>query len=388
MAADSVLRWAPLVTVAVWLSIAGYLVRTQRHRTWTERFFLGMALCVAAYGLSDVLFFQIAWPGPAGLDPATLAEANVLASASVISIMLVGLFLCLYGVSLASRFRRGMLALVIPLAFFVAVIPVALFASFEATAGVGSPVEPVYSTTWLYPWLSFTSALWLLGILGVTKAFLEIRALNRTLANRIGLILLGLAIAVLAGAATNAMVAINAVQAPPLFSSFLSIPGILIFFAVRPSTYTSLNDALLRRKAASYEIKGAFLTFSDGTLIGSQTAPGEDMIDADSFSATLDVISNFMRTSFPTLRGRWLKSIRHGDYTLVIERGQFVSVTLIISGMENDQLRREMIGQLDAFEAANGRRLEKWRGVSEDAVGVDRMLTSLLQGGRGTRAQA
>jgi hypothetical protein len=106
--------------------------------------------------------------------------------------------------------------------------------------------------------------------------------------------------------------------------------------------------------------------------------PEEEMIDADSFSATLDVIQNFMRTSFPTLRGKWLQSIRHGDYTLVMERGRYAYVTLVLGGQENDQLRRQVIHHLEGFEEKNLDVLANWRGMAKDAVGVDEVLNALL----------
>ena len=191
--------------------------------------------------------------------------------------------------------------------------------------------------------------------------------------------LLGPLVAFVAGSLTNPYLPVSGQPAPPLFSTFLAVPGILIFFAVTPAASTRVNEVLLRRKAAQYDAKGAFLTYSDGTLIGSQLVPEEEMIDADSFSATLDVIQNFMRTSFPTLRGKWLKSIRHGDYTLVMERGKYLCLTLVLGGAENDQLRRHMQDLLIQYERDNAATLARWRGVATDAVGTDALLSALLQ---------
>ncbi len=380
------LIFSPLISVAVWLAISSYLIRHERYRTWTERFFLAMCACAGGYAASDTVFFSSPVPSPQ--NPLLLSSANLAASASLAFITVAGFFLYLYGLSLASRFRRVLLVAILPTVFFLVAIPFQMFEGFDIATGPGGLLEPRYNMGWVYPWLLVVGSLWLLGILGVTKTYLEVRQQNPKLANRIAWILAGLSVAVAAGAATNALVAVRVASLPPLFSTFLAIPGLLIFFAVTPSTFRSLNDAFLRRHASEFEVKGAFLTFSDGTLIGSQTAPEEPMIDADSFSATLDVISNFMRTSFPTLRGKWLKSIRHGDYTLLMERGRYAYLTLVISGTENDLLRRTMIEHLEDFEATNGRPLENWRGVATDAVGVDQMLGSLLAIVGGGRSQA
>jgi hypothetical protein len=388
MVADAFLTWSPLISVAVWFSISGYLIVHQQYRTWTERFFVAICLCAGAYALSDFVFFSIGVPQNGPFDAAANPSATFAASASLASITLAGLFLFLYGLSMASRFRRRYLLAVLPTAFFVLSFPLVMFEGFAAPTTTSPVIAPVYRQAWLLPWLLFVGALWIIGLVGITKTFFEIRRLNPKLANRIGAILAGLAIAVVAGATTNALVAINALSLPPLFSTFLAIPGVLILFAVTPTSLRSFNDAILRRRASEYDVKGAFLTFSDGTLIGSRTAPEEEMIDADSFSATLDVIQNFMRTSFPTLRGKWLRSIRHGDYTLVMEPGRYAYLTLIISGTENDQLRRRMIEHLEDFEADNAPMLETWRGMATDAIGVDRMLDALLSGIERGRNQA
>ncbi len=368
MLAASYLRFSPLASVAVWLALVAYLVVEERYRTWTERFFLGMCAGVAAYGLSDFFFF----------NASGTSQALVTASASLASITFVGFFLFLYGSSLYGRFRRRLLLIAVPMAVLLAGLPFLMFSSFAGNPS--TMYTAVYNLPWFLPWLLFVGFSWLAGLYGITRSFLEIRRQSDKLARRIGVVLLGLAIAVVAGAFTNALEGVGVTGLPPLFSTFLALPGLLIFFAMTPSTYRGLNLAFLRLRSAEYDVKGAFLTYSDGTLIGSQIATGEEMIDADSFSATLDVIQNFMGTSFPTLRGKWLKSIRHGDYTLVMEHGMHTYLTLIVAGAENDQLRRQMIEHLEDFERNNGRVLETGRGIAADAVGVASMLTSMLMG--------
>ena len=366
------IQWSPLLGAAPWLAVAVYLLVQRRFRTWTEIFFIGLCLGVAAYGISDTIFFNL--PDP--------ADARVGATASLASLTVAALFIFLYGTSLYRRFRGVLLLALIPVGFFAATFYGWMFTGFNSLYGEGTPLVPpfvpVYNPTWLYPWTALMLLLIGGGFYGLVRTVLEVRQVSPALARRIGLILLGFAIAAVAGASTNDYLAFTGSAQPPLFSTTLAIPGVLIIFAVTPNALTRMNTAILRRKASLYDIKGAFLTYSDGTLIGSQLVPEERMIDADSFSATLDVIQNFMRTSFPTLRGKWLKSIRHGDYTLVMERGQFTFLTLVLGGQENDQLRRKIIESLGRFEQTNYETLERWRGVAKDASGVDDLLSSLL----------
>ena len=373
MAEYSVILWSPAIGAAAWLAVAAYLVLQRRFRTWTEVFFLGLCLSVAAYAICDLVFFNMA------VDP----TRRIAATASLSSLTFATFFVYLYGVSLYRRFRWLLLVALLPVAFFVATFYEQMFphgpAGFISISGSGAPYVPVYNAVWLYPWIVLVVVLVALGLYGILKTYLEVRRQNPKLAQRIMVTLLGLVVAVVAGSLTNTFLAVSGQPAPPLFSTFLAVPGILIFFAVTPAASTRVNEVLLRRKAAQYDAKGAFLTYSDGTLIGSQLVPEEEMIDADSFSATLDVIQNFMRTSFPTLRGKWLKSIRHGDYTLVMERGKYLCLTLVLGGAENDQLRRHMQDLLIQYERDNAATLARWRGVATDAVGTDALLSALLQ---------
>ena len=136
--------------------------------------------------------------------------------------------------------------------------------------------------------------------------------------------------------------------------------------------------AVRRWKASRYDIKAAFVIYSDGTLIGARVRPDEKVIDQDLFGATLDVIQNFMRTSFPALQGRWLRSIRTGDRILVLEPGDQVLLTVLIRGEETQDLHLRMREALRTFEARNRGRLGR-AVVDPDAfVGTEDLMRLLL----------
>ncbi|TLZ77008.1 MAG: hypothetical protein E6K08_04510 [Methanobacteriota archaeon] len=121
-----------------------------------------------------------------------------------------------------------------------------------------------------------------------------------------------------------------------------------------------------------------FLTYEDGTLIGSKARPGETAIDQDLFGATLDVIQNFMRTSFPMLHGKSLSAIVQGPYVLVMERARYAYLTVVLEGQESDQLRRQMRDLLLSFEDRNREVLSQWQGIPSQALGTDEMLSQFF----------
>ena len=121
-----------------------------------------------------------------------------------------------------------------------------------------------------------------------------------------------------------------------------------------------------------------FVTYHDGTLIGAKIRPGEKVIDQDLFGATLDVIQNFMRTSFPILRGKFLSSISQGDYTLVVEQAKYTYITVVLKGEESDQLRRQMRDLLLNFETKNRAALVHWQGIPSEARGTEDLLSEFF----------
>jgi hypothetical protein len=229
-------------------------------------------------------------------------------------------------------------------------------------------------------WILIVFLYVLVGSLALLLTYREVSKQTTKLKRRMQLLLVSALIAVVLSVLTNASRGILGIRTLPLFSSGLALPGLVTWAALSPLTKERLSVAVRRWKARRYKTKMAFLIYADGTLVGSEIEPGEKLIDRDLFTATLDVIQNFMRTSFPALRGKWLQSIRHGDYTLVIERGKWTYLVLVIQGQESDQLRRQMRDGLLSYEHQNRQILGEWRGVPSDAAGTGPMLLSLLAG--------
>jgi hypothetical protein len=365
------LTWGPLVTACIWYSIAGHLIYLERYRTWTEYFFLGLCLSVGSYGLFDAIFFSVG----SGVD------LRITAASSLTGLTFATAFIFLYGISLYRRFRSALLLCLVPAAFFALTFYGNMFAGFDLLPGAvpPGPYVPAYNTGWFGAWLAVSLILVGVGLYGILRTYLEIRKQVPDVGRRIGWTLLGFVIAVVASA-SNSFPAITGVPTPPLFSTALAIPGALLFYASTPSALTRANATLLRRKAQRYDVKGAFLTYQDGTIIGSKIPPKEETIDPDLFSQALDVIQNFMRTSFPTLGGS-LSAIRQGGYTLVMERGRWSYLTIILQGEENDQLRRHMRDLLLTYEDDNEAVLAHWRGMPAEAIGTEAFLGSLFETG-------
>lgn len=134
-------------------------------------------------------------------------------------------------------------------------------------------------------------------------------------------------------------------------------------------------------------VRAAFLTNRAGLLLASRVVPGERTVDEDLFGATLDVIQNFMRVSFPGPRGGSLKAIRQGDRTLVLEPGEEAFLAVLVRGEETEDLRRAMRAALRDFERENRGRFEEAVVDAEDFSGRDELLDRVMTAGPGSQAK-
>ena len=364
-------QYWPIGSVVVWYGLFAYQLLRDRYRTWTERFFLAACLFLGTYALADIFFFTAP----------TVGGATTAALVSFSALTLGITFFSLFSIVFYTRMRRALFLALAPPAALIAVL----------WMGLVSQIRPLEKGTagppWLGDWNSGVFTIWLLVMVAYAvvaayalfRTYREVRAQSSKLRNRMLGLLAAVILALVIGS-TNTLRSYLNWDILPLLSTALVLPGIVTFVTLSPAAGERFSSYVRRWKARQYDVKGAFLTFSDGTLIGSRVAPGQAMIDQDLFGATLDVIQNFMRTSFPSLRGS-LRSIRHGDYTLVMERGRYTYLTIVLEGLENDQLRRYMRDLLLSFEEENRPILETWRGVPSDALGTEDFITSLMAGG-------
>ncbi len=369
-------QYWPLATVAVWWGLAAYQVYRDRYRTWTEAFFLMACLFAGGYAMADVVFFT-----------ASSAEGATLAALVSFSVLTLStMFIFLFALVFYTHMRGSYWLTVLPAIGLIAIVWYGL---------VGS-IDPFYGQSngppWVGNWNKTVFAVWVVGSLGyavlaayfLLRTYREVAGQTTKLRRRMLGILLSAVLAVVLGTLTNTLRGFSPTgeifgfQLLPLFSTGLVLPGIVSFVTLSPMSTERFSVAVRRWKASQYNIKAAFVIFTDGTLIGSKVRPGEKVIDQDLFGATLDVIQNFMKTSFPTLRGS-LSVIRHGDYTLVVERGKYAYLTVILQGEENDQLRRHMRDILLAYEHDNTPVLSEWRGMPSEAIGTDAMLSGLIE---------
>jgi len=359
---------AALLTALVWFGVVVYQVYRDRYRTWTELLFLGMFTFGAVYALADAIFFSA--------DSAR--EALGAARMGLTALTLAEVFFMLHGIVFHTRSRGVFLIAAVPAAVLLPFVNMTMVDGLVPLEGTGPPYIPMYDPFWFTLWVGWILANSTVALGAYYLTYREVRRHAPRPARRMRLMMTSLVLMVLLGGATNVVLGYGQVKVPPLFSTFLVIPGLIALYSATPAGSVGMMGAVRRWKARAYSVRAALLTFEDGTLIASRVRPEEGGMDEDLFGATLDVIQNFMRTSFPGLRGKWLQSITHGEYTLVLERAGRTCLTLVLRGRETDPLRRAMRDALLAFEVVNADALARWRGLADDARGAGDLLESFL----------
>ncbi len=360
---------APLLTAGVWLGLAAYLVRRDRFRTRTEVSLLATCISIGGYALSDFAF----------LNAPTVPWADTAARASLTLLTLAATSFVVFSAVLHGPLRRRAVLLAAPAAGAVGLVWTHVVVGTVSAADVGLPFRATYDPTWFVLWLAYALACGITGLGLLGRAFANVRREAPELGRRMRLELAAVLVALALGVSSNLSVSLFRLSLPPLLSTVLVIPGLAAIAALSPRSETPFMEAAHRWKSRGYRIHAAFLTFEDGTLLGSHVRPGELAVDSGLFGSTLDVVQNFMRTSFPTQHGAWLRSITHGDYTLVLERGRATCLTVVLEGKENDQLRRLMRDALRKYERDNADVLAHWRGVADEAAGTAALLASLFE---------
>ena len=375
MALPPFVQYWPLGSAVVWFGLALYQVYRDRYRTWTEAFFLAGCVFVGGYALADLLFFNA---------PSKDLAAS-LAKISFTMLTLGVFFIFMFALVFYTRMRRVYFLWLIPLLGLIALVWTGLVPS-PLSASIVPLDSTVGAPPWRGNWNTTVFLVWALGAIGLAtlaayfllRTYWEVADQTPKLRRRMLGLLTSAILALALGVSTNTLRGYFQAEFPSLFSTTLVLPGLVSILTLSPGTPERFSVAVRRWKASRYDIKAAFVIYTDGTLIGAKVRPGEKVIDQDLFGATLDVIQNFMRTSFPTLRGS-LSAIKHGDYTLVMERGHWSYLTIILQGEENDQLRRHMRDILLKYEHDNEPVLKDWRGMPAEAVGTETMLGSLFE---------
>ncbi len=365
MLLEEAIRNLPLLSALSMYAIVAVQILRDRFRTWTESFFLAGFFFGGTYALTDFMFFTAQ----------TYEAAFFAAKLSLSALSMCVLFFFLFTAVFLRKMKNDLLFGALPTTFILVMTWSGMLVGVRQTSWGW---VAVYDSTLFLTWILYIVVYISLGISNMQRCRKRAMEMSGTIASRTKGIMLALLASLALGIGTNGYFAAAGFDTVPLFSTFVMIPGLATLAVVVPLTREKVANAAREWKSSRYEVSSTYLVHADGTLIISKSNFSEMKVDKDIFTATLDVIQNFMKTSFPYLSGKWLKTIDHGDMKILLERGKYTFLVVVIKGEENDILRRQMKDLLSTFEAKNAEKLMHWRGISQDAQGTDQMMNAFF----------
>lgn len=361
-----VLTQLPLATLAVWSTVTILQLARRRLRTLTEMAFLVGAASWAGYAGFDWLVFH-------AQDEAT---AFLLAKASLTCVTLAAFFFLLFTKLFLTKPQRGDLLLLGPLGLALALTWGGMVVTMRGPVPWGWTA--VFDVPLFLVWLLYVVAYAAAGVWFTYRTYLVVRENSESLGLRLFGILISFLTALVLGLGTNTVFHSLDIAMMPLFSTALVFPGIITLYVLVPLTRDRISSVIRRWKSTRYKVLGGYLIYQNGTLIASRTTLVDPGMDEDIFSATLDAIQTFMRTSFPLLLGKSLRRIEHGDVNILIERGRYSYLALLIQGEDPDTLWIKMRESVERFEAGNEPELTDWSGAPDDLQRVEETLEDLF----------
>jgi hypothetical protein len=168
------------------------------------------------------------------------------------------------------------------------------------------------------------------------------------------------------------------------FNWFLLTPLILLF-AILFIAYRELHYR--------YTIEEVFLVDNAGVLLVHLSQWESKAIDAKLVSGMLTAVQEFVKDSFRGVDNEsqirmdegTLGKLEYGDFQIVIERGSYTFLSAVISGNDNNRLRKRMKDTIDEFETKYSEVLANWDGDMAHFDGAERIVGQLLKNHAGMK---
>jgi tetratricopeptide (TPR) repeat protein len=166
----------------------------------------------------------------------------------------------------------------------------------------------------------------------------------------------------------------------PIMSKSMYQRAINTFFRIGelPKVAKLIMDMMKEIKAEEevpiYDIEDAFLIFKDGRLVTHHTVRLRPEMDRELLGGMLVAIQNFVEDSLMASTPGMLNELRYGNTKILIQRGKYLTVALVITGQESKNLWKSMEHLIQDIEAKYSKVLSKWDGDQDKMWGVRKMF--------------
>jgi hypothetical protein len=230
--------------------------------------------------------------------------------------------------------------------------------------------------------LVFDGYLSALGVLAFAFLFLgsvKLRRRNPREALRLAMVYGGIAMgSLVAGLASHGVLVAGVPQVGALASASRLVGATMLLILLSPRRGVPLSQLIMAIHLGAEEVKAAYLVGNSGRLLASATKEGAVPLTAEILVGTLDLISDYMATTFAAGVGEAVSAVHQGELGLVMEQGRFTRLILQITGEETVSLRLRMRHALATFEG------RYWDILAKDRVGdlmaAGPLVRSFVQG--------
>jgi hypothetical protein len=345
---DVPLQNLSLVTALVWFLVA--LVPWLRGlRTAPEKAFATAALLVGLWGLSDWAFLHSAG------DLALIAVKTRMSS-----LVLGSLFFLYFGRWLVRPRGRADLLPLLATAGVLGIIWIVPGVRLQTTGGVPWADR---DTAWfaVYQIQVGASGLGTLYYLAwsLRHATFASEASRKRLRGVLWVFALGLVVWVV----TNIYGNLSPGPSAPAASAYPMILGIPLLIAVLRIDPQRFRMALRRLMVTPARPTMAVLYHNCGHPIAQIVLSGGRDLDAGSLSDLALAVDAVLTKGLKSDLGA-LRTMRHGDYYIVFERGDHVTLVAVLKGPPSEGLRSEMRMAVRDFESIGGGKLETWESAA------------------------
>ena len=116
-------------------------------------------------------------------------------------------------------------------------------------------------------------------------------------------------------------------------------------------------------------IEDIFLMHNNGCLVAHSTRRLKPAMDVDILGAMLVVIQDFVKEAFKDESKFSLRNISFGEKNILMNRGQWVILAVVLSGKANKYLHNKVRNTIEKVEETYQKKLPQWNGVIDELRG-------------------
>jgi predicted GH43/DUF377 family glycosyl hydrolase len=133
-------------------------------------------------------------------------------------------------------------------------------------------------------------------------------------------------------------------------------------------------------KDRSFVVEEIYVVYNDGRLMCHQARAERTSVDTDLFGGMFTAIQQFIHDSMggEAGKGTQVGRLDYGENRILVERGNYVFLAVIIFGEEQETLREAMRDAINRIEGSYAGVIEKWSGDQTQLSGVGAFVAPLI----------